>query len=116
MPVSRRVLVIEDEALIGMLLEDMLSDLGHEVVGIVSRIEDALSAVRGDSFDLAILDLHLNGHSALPVAEILAERGVPFVFATGYGRRGLPERYAAQPILQKPFAKDDLDGVLRGLA
>jgi CheY-like chemotaxis protein len=111
----RRVLVVEDEMLIGMLLEDMLTDLGHQVVGIVSRVNDALAAVQKEAFDLAILDVHLNGQAVFPVADALVERGVPFVFATGYGERGLPEQYRSRPILQKPFAKDDLEKMLATL-
>ncbi|MBM3526550.1 MAG: response regulator [Alphaproteobacteria bacterium] len=111
----RRALVIEDEMLIGMLLEDMLADLGHVVVAVIPRVEQALAAVSGETFDYAIVDVHLNGQSALPVADALIERGVPFVFATGYGQRGLPDKYAGHPVLPKPFAKDDLDKALRDL-
>ena len=112
---GRRVLVVEDEMLIGMLLEDMLTDLGHEVASIVPRLKEALAAVERESYDLAILDVHLHGESAFPVAEALIAKGVPFIFATGYGERGLPETYRDRPVLQKPFAKDDLDRVLKRL-
>ena len=111
----RRILVIEDEMLIGMLLEDMLADLGYEVAAVVARLKDALAAAQSQTFDLAILDVHLHGESAYPVAEALIARGIPFVFATGYGARGLPETYRERPVLQKPFAKDDLDRVLKTL-
>ncbi len=110
-----RVLVVEDEMLIGMLLEDMLADLGHAVVGVVPRVNEALAAVQREDFDLAILDVHLNGQAVFPVAEALSGRGIPFVFATGYGERGLPEEYRSRPILQKPFAKDDLEKMLAGM-
>jgi CheY-like chemotaxis protein len=109
------VLVVEDEMLIGMLLEDMLADMGHDVVAVVPRVNEALAAVQHEAFDVAILDVHLNGQSAFPVAEALIERGIPFVFATGYGERGLPEKYRGRPILQKPFAKDDLERILKRL-
>jgi CheY-like chemotaxis protein len=112
---ARRVLVVEDEMLIGMLLEDMLTDMGHVVVGIVPRVNEALAAAQREAFDLAILDVHLNGQAVFPVADALIERGIPFVFATGYGERGLPEQYRNRPILQKPFAKDDLEKTLAGL-
>ena len=101
--------------LIGMLLEDMLTDMGHTVVAIVPRVSEALAAVRRESFDLAILDVHLNGQAVFPVAEALIERGIRFVFATGYGERGLPEQYRDRPVLQKPFAKDDLEKTLAAL-
>ena len=112
---KRRVLVVEDEMLIGMLLEDMLTDLGHEVAAIVPRLKDALVAVERETYDLAVLDVHLHGESAFPVAEALIAKGIPFVFATGYGERGLPENYRGRPVLQKPFAKDDLERVLQTL-
>jgi CheY-like chemotaxis protein len=113
---KRRVLVVEDEMLIGMLLEDMLTDLGHEVAAIVPRLKEALAAVERETYDLAVLDVHLHGESAFPVAEALIAKGIPFVFATGYGERGLPENYRGRPVLQKPFAKDDLERVLNTLA
>jgi CheY-like chemotaxis protein len=109
---ARRVLVVEDEMLIGMLLEDMLVDMGYEVVGIIPRVNDALAAAQREAFDFAILDVHLNGQAVFPVADLLVERGIPFVFATGYGERGLPDQYRNRPILQKPFAKDDLEKTL----
>ena len=112
---KRRVLVVEDEMLIGMLLEDMLIDLGHEVAAIIPRLKEAMAAVDRETYDLAILDVHLHGESAFPVAEVLIAKGIPFVFATGYGERGLPENYRGRPVLQKPFAKDDLERVLKKL-
>jgi len=113
--VGRRVLVIDDEMLIGMLLEDMLIDLGYGVAGVVPKLKDALAAVQRETFDLAILDVHLHGESVFPVADVLMERGVPFMFATGYGERGLPEAYRGRPVLQKPFAKADLERVLKSM-
>jgi CheY-like chemotaxis protein len=107
--------VVEDEMLIGMLLEDMLAEMGHEVVAVVPRVNEALATVQQEAFDVAILDVHLGGQSAFPVAEALIDRGIPFVFATGYGERGLPEKYRGRPILQKPFAKDDLERILKSL-
>jgi CheY-like chemotaxis protein len=112
---KHRVLVVEDEMLIGMLLEDMLTDLGHEVAAIIPRLKEAMAAVDRETYDLAILDVHLHGESAFPVAEALIAKGTPFVFATGYGERGLPENYRGRPVLQKPFAKDDLERVLQRL-
>jgi CheY-like chemotaxis protein len=112
---KHRILVVEDEMLIGMLLEDMLTDMGHEVAAVVPRLKDALAAVERESFDLAVLDVHLHGESAFPVADALIAKGVPFIFATGYGERGLPENYRGRPVLQKPFARDDLDRLLKAI-
>lgn len=112
---KRRVLVVEDEMLIGMLLEDMLSDMGLEVAAVVPRLKEALAAVERETFNLAILDVHLHGESAFPVADALVGKNIPFVFATGYGERGLPEQYRGRPVLQKPFARDDLERVLNAL-
>jgi two-component SAPR family response regulator len=113
---KRRILVVEDEMLIGMLLEDMLIDIGHEVAAIVPRLKDALVAVEKENFDLAVLDVHLHGESAFPVAEALIAKGKPFIFATGYGERGLPENFRNRPVLQKPFARDDLERILNAIA
>jgi len=109
---KRRILIIEDEMLIGMLLEDMLVDLGHEVAAVIPRLKDALEALERERFDLVILDVHLQGESAYPVADVLIAKGVPFVFATGYGESGLPQPYRGRTVLQKPFAKEDLERAL----
>ena len=110
-----RVLVVEDELLLGILIEGMLTELGHEVVTIAPRLSTALAAVESETFDLAVLDVRLYGESVHPVADILVGMGVPFIFATGYGRDGLPEPYRNRPVLQKPFSKDDLRRAIEGL-
>jgi CheY-like chemotaxis protein len=104
----KRVLVIEDELMIRMLLQDMLTDLGHAIAAETGRIEEALSLAKRAEFDVAILDVNLNGQPVTPVVEVLVERGLPFVFATGYGQRGVPEPYRGTPTLQKPFQADAL--------
>jgi CheY-like chemotaxis protein len=109
---TARVLIIEDEMLVAMLLEDLLSELGYEPAGPVGRLEEALAAARGEAVDAALLDVNLNGKATYAVADILSERGIPFVFATGYGAGGIPERYRSCPILTKPFRCDDLARVL----
>jgi len=103
-----RVLVVEDEAVVAMLLEDMLLDLGHEVVAAVGRFEQAMEAAETSDLDLAILDVNLNGVLTYPVAERLKSRGVPVVFATGYGSDGLREDWRGGPVVQKPFQLRDL--------
>jgi len=108
----RRVFVVEDEVMIRMLLEDMLTDLGYGVAASAGGLDEAIALARDSEFDLAILDVNLNGHSVYPVADVLEQRGVPFVFSTGYGERGLPEPYRDRPTLQKPFQLENLDKAL----
>lgn len=105
---GKRVLVVEDELMIRMLLQDMLADLGHILAGEAGRIDEAVALARQGEFDVAILDVNLNGQPISPVVEVLLERRLPFVFATGYGARGVPERYRTTPTLQKPFQADAL--------
>ena len=105
---GRRVLLVEDEAMIAMLVEDMLEELGHELITVAARLDDAVAAAGNETIDLAILDLNLGGVLTYPAADALAERGIPFIFATGYGSGGLKEAYAARPTLQKPFNTDAL--------
>ena len=107
-----RVLVVEDEALVAMFVEDMLMDIGHEVGAVASRMQEALDAARTGTFDLAIIDVNLDGKPSYPIAEVLKERGIPFVFATGYGAGGLDPKFAGTPVLAKPFAMADLQRLL----
>ncbi len=109
---GKNILVVEDEIMIRLLLEDMLDDLGYTIAAAVGRIDDAVKVARTGAFDAAVLDVNLNGQTVSPVAEILEERGVPFVFATGYGERGLPERFSNRPTLQKPFQQENLGRML----
>jgi CheY-like chemotaxis protein len=98
-----RVLVVEDEALVALQLEDMLCDLGCAVVGPASRVHQALDLLDGQKVDAAVLDLNVAGELVYPVAEALSSRGLPFIFATGYGASGVNASYRNRPILQKPF-------------
>jgi CheY-like chemotaxis protein len=113
---GKRVLVVEDELMIRMLLQDMLDDLGHTLAGEAGGIDEALALARQAEFDIAILDVNLNGQPISPVVEVLIERGLPFVFATGYGQRGVPEPYRMIPTLQKPFQADALALALEAAA
>ena len=115
-PAGKRVLVVEDELMIRMLLQDMLADLGHTLAGEAGRIEDALALAKEGAFDVAILDVNLNGQPISPVVEVLIDRGLPFVFATGYGQRGVPEPYRNTPTLQKPFQADALAQAIEAAA
>jgi CheY-like chemotaxis protein len=103
-----RVLLVEDEILVAMLLEDMLAELGHTIIGPVARLDKAVEMARSEALDLAILDVNLNGKEAYPVAEALDARGIPLVFATGYGTGGLRVLYRNRPTLSKPFLRRDL--------
>ena len=113
---SRRVLVVEDEIMIRMLLEDMLTDLGYEVAGAAGGLDEALALARDAALDVAILDVNLNGNPVYPVAEVLAGRGVPFIFSTGYGEQGLPDGYRECQMLQKPFQMENLERALEIIA
>jgi CheY-like chemotaxis protein len=103
-----RVLVVEDEMTIAFMIEDMLVDLGHEVVEIAMRLPEAMTAAQSLDIDFAILDVNLDGHRSFPVADILIARNIPFAFATGYGAAGIDEPYRATSVLAKPFLAKDL--------
>lgn len=98
--------------MVTMLLQDMLADIGCEVVGVASRFPDALTKAKSLSFDVAILDVNLNGQHTYPIAETLIGRGLSFVFATGYGAPSLPPSLQRAPVLQKPFQQRDLERAL----
>jgi CheY-like chemotaxis protein len=111
-----RILLVEDEMLVAMLLEDMLTEAGHTIVGPVARIERAVEAARSEAVDMAILDVNVGGEEVYPVAEALAAREIPFAFATGYGAHGLSEPWQDRPTLQKPFHRNDLFRMVAELA
>jgi CheY-like chemotaxis protein len=112
---QKRILIVEDEMIVALFIEDLLEELGHKPAGTASRLEDALERAGTPDFDLAILDVHLQGEEVFPLADLLAERGVPFIFATGYGERGIPERLRSAPTLQKPFRPEELAGMIEKL-
>ena len=112
---GKRLLVVEDELLVGMLVKNMLDDLGAAVIGPCGSLGDGLAEARAERFDCAILDLNLAGEQADPLAELLLARGVPFVFITGYQRDSLDRRYANVPVLQKPIDTAALESVLLSL-
>lgn len=113
-PRPRKILVVEDEALIAMLIEDMLTELGYEVVGPAMRLQRALELAQAEHLDLAILDVNLANESSFPVAQQLARRGIPFIFATGYGSRGLEGQYREAVLLKKPFEMHQLEEAVAG--
>ncbi|MBN8528788.1 MAG: response regulator, partial [Caulobacterales bacterium] len=98
---GKRILVVEDESLVAMLIETILEDLGCTPVGPVASVEDGLALAKGKTvIDAALLDVNVGGRQVFPVAEALAERGVPFIFSTGYGEAGLPDAWRGRPTLQ----------------
>ncbi|SFA87880.1 Response regulator receiver domain-containing protein [Pseudomonas sp. NFIX10] len=103
-----RVLVVEDEGAIALLIEEMLEEFGCEVVASVARLAAACEIAGSVQVDLAILDVNLAGERVFPVADILRSRQIPFLFSTGYGASGLPAEYAARPVLHKPFSESEL--------
>ena len=111
---GRRVLVVEDEALIAMNVQEMLDALGCVVVGAPTRVEEALAAVEDGGIDAVVLDVNLSGQPSFPVADALAARRVPFVFATGYGVHALREDLRDRPVLPKPFVMGELERALAG--
>jgi CheY-like chemotaxis protein len=109
---GRRILVVEDEALVAMLVEDALLDAGAIVIGPVATVAEALSLLQRERPDVAVLDLNLAGETSTPVADALVTMGVPFVVATGYGADGLPPGHVTVPVLAKPYDPDDLTTAL----
>ncbi len=111
-----RVLIVEDEALVAMLVADLLRDDGAEVLGPAETIDDALMLLANGSADaaphVAVLDMNLGGDPCDPIAEALVARGIPFVLATGYGPDAVPERFGAAPVVGKPFETEELVRVL----
>lgn len=103
---GRRVLVVEDESLVAMLLETILEDMECVPIGPVSNIEDGEAMARDTAdLDAALLDVNVAGRQVFPVAEALRARGVPFVFSTGYGEGGLPDEWRDAVTVQKPFTE-----------
>jgi CheY-like chemotaxis protein len=98
-----RILVVEDEMTIALLMEDMLADLGHDVAALAMRLPQALDLAKTADVNFAVLDVNLDGRLSFPVADALRERGVPFVFVTGYGSAGLEPPYNAWRVIKKPF-------------
>ncbi|MFH5926627.1 response regulator [Roseomonas xinghualingensis] len=112
---GRRVLVVEDETLVAMLVEDTLADAGVIVLGPVATVAESLALLEKERPDLAVLDMNLAGETSEPVAEALMRLSVPFVIASGYGAAGLPQMLASVPVLAKPYAPEDLTAALARL-
>ena len=113
--VGLRVLVVEDEAMVSMWIEDTLALMGCEVVATASRLDAAMDKARTTTPDVALLDVNLAGQVSYPVAELLRARGIPFVFATGYGTSGRPAGLENALVLTKPFQMEQLAEALRAV-
>ena len=112
---GRDILVVEDEEMIASVIEEMLLDLGCRQVWIARSANEAQAVLAQDRPHAAILDVNLGGHSGFQLAQALADMQIPFAFATGYGRHGLPEQWAARPMLQKPFKLETLQAAVGAL-
>ena len=112
---GRRVLVVEDEMLVLIMIEDMLADLGCKSVTSAATVDKALALINAQVFDVALLDVNLNGSDSHPVAEALSTRGVPFVYSTGNTSHNLRDGYSDRPVLKKPFKYDELAAILTRL-
>lgn len=105
---GRLILVVEDEALVAMLLEDALADAGCRILGPAPSVEQALALLKHDRPDAAVIDLNLGGETSAPIADVLAALGIPFLVATGYGAEGLPPGHESAMVLTKPYDPTEL--------
>jgi DNA-binding response OmpR family regulator len=112
----RRILVVDDEMLVAMMLEDMLMELGYEVVGPASSLDEGLELAASEPLDCAIIDLNLGrGVLSTPIAEVLNERRVPFLLATGYGASAQTDGLEHSGLLGKPFSTSDVQVALEAV-
>jgi CheY-like chemotaxis protein len=108
---GNRILLVEDEILVAMMMRDILADLGFSVVGPFSRLSDAMVAAVHDEIDGGIIDINLGGEFVYPVADVLLARSIPFVFVTGYGVESVEARFRAVPIIKKPVQRQALQNL-----
>jgi DNA-binding response OmpR family regulator len=110
------ILLVEDETLIRMMLVQMVEELGYRVVAEAASVDDGRSRAEMEEYDLAILDINLQGFNVKPVAQIIRRRGLPLFFLTGYGAKGVPDEFKGMPVLDKPctseLLKDTIETIL----
>ena len=109
------IFLVEDEALIRMMLAEMVEELGHRVVAEAGNVQDARALAETIFFDIAILDINIAGSSIVPVAEIIDRRGLPFLFISGYGSAARPEAFIERPALQKPLMLSKLGETINAI-
>ena len=112
---GKRILLVEDEALIAILLEDIVAGLGAVVVAIESRVDAAIVRAETEELDGAVLDVNLGGQRSYGVADALRQRGIPYIFATGYGKSGVDAAHHDAPVLIKPYSEADVAQALSSL-
>jgi CheY-like chemotaxis protein len=112
---GRRILVVEDEMMVLMMIEDMLADLGCQSVTATATTDQAIALINTQVFDAATLDMNLNGTKNSSIADALVARGVPFIFSTGYSGHNMMDGYPDRPILKKPFNFEELAAILTRL-
>src|SRR5262249_60310876 len=108
---GNRLLLVEDEILVAMMMRDILTDLGFSVIGPFSRLSEAMVAAVHEDIDAGIIDINLGGEFVYPVADVLTARKLPFVFVTGYGVESIDGRFAHVPIIKKPVQRQALQGI-----
>lgn len=106
------IFLVEDETLIRMMLVQMVEELGHRVIAEAANVDHGRSLAEIENYDLAILDVNLQGINVRPVAEAIARRGVPFFFLTGYGSKGVPDGFKELPVLDKPCMPETLKSTI----
>lgn len=111
-----RILLIEDEVVIAMTAEDMLEEMGCHVAAQASSFNDAMAQAIAGDFDLALLDINLNGTMSLPIAHKLREAGKPFVFTTGYGNVGIEDEFGDVTVVTKPYTIRSLSSAIKAAA
>ena len=111
-----RILVVEDEMMISMVIEDTIEMLGYQMVGPVAQLDEALSLATNGVFDCAILDVNIRGGNSYAIADLLLKRGCPFLLTTGYSDWSLPKHLSGQKRLTKPYSTKELEKHLQSLA
>ena len=109
---GRSILILEDEAIVAFALEDMIDEAGGRPI-CAERLDQAIDLIETSRFDAAILDINVHGRQSYPVAEALTRKGIPFIFATGYGDTLHPEEFAAIPTISKPYVFAEIEHALR---